>query len=260
MGGALLGMGMTLAGFCPGMVFAQLGAGVSTSLFTLAGGLAGVYLYAALEPTIRKTFAPTRSGAQTQLGGSFETLALSSAMTLLAFVAFLEYLVPWNAGIVNDSKSLLAQRAWPPIAAGVLVGMLQLPAVLVLGDTLGSATAYCTVAAQVPGAPEKLPYLQKYKSGASNWWQVFYLGSALVGAATAHRWGPPGDVVSGVSPGFAFTGGMLALFGARLAGGCTSGHGLSGAGLLGRLSLLAVPAMFAGGMGTAFGLRALHVL
>ena len=37
-----------------------------------------------------------------------------------------------------------------------------------------------------------------------------------------------------------------------MAGGCTSGHGLSGMALLSLQSILGVPAMFAGGIVTAF--------
>jgi uncharacterized membrane protein YedE/YeeE len=41
------------------------------------------------------------------------------------------------------------------------------------------------------------------------------------------------------------------LFGARIAGGCTSGHGISGMAQLSAGSTLAVAAMFAGGILTA---------
>ena len=41
------------------------------------------------------------------------------------------------------------------------------------------------------------------------------------------------------------------LFGARLADGCTSGHGLSGTAQLAIGSIVAVAAMFAGGIATA---------
>src|ERR1700693_4935703 len=40
-GGLLLGVGITLAGACPGTTLAQIGAGYRDALFTLAGGLAG---------------------------------------------------------------------------------------------------------------------------------------------------------------------------------------------------------------------------
>jgi len=53
---------------------------------------------------------------------------------------------------------------------------------------------------------------------------------------------------------------MLLTLGARIAGGCTSGHGLSGAGLLFLPSFVAVPAMFGGGIATAFLLKAVNQL
>ena len=46
----------------------------------------------------------------------------------------------------------------------------------------------------------------------------------------------------------AFVAGFLMLFGARIADGCTSGHGLSGMAQLSVGSTVAVAAMFAGGI------------
>lgn len=41
------------------------------------------------------------------------------------------------------------------------------------------------------------------------------------------------------------------VFGARVAGGCTSGHGISGMSMLAMGSLVSVVTMFGGGMGVA---------
>jgi hypothetical protein len=49
----------------------------------------------------------------------------------------------------------------------------------------------------------------------------------------------------------AFVGGFLILFGARLAGGCTSGHIISGMTQLAVSSTIFAAAVFAGGIGTA---------
>jgi hypothetical protein len=49
----------------------------------------------------------------------------------------------------------------------------------------------------------------------------------------------------------AFIGGFIMLVGARIADGCTSGHGLSGMAQLSVGSTVAVAAMFAGGIATA---------
>jgi uncharacterized membrane protein YedE/YeeE len=57
--------------------------------------------------------------------------------------------------------------------------------------------------------------------------------------------------------GVAFIGGVVMAFGARLAGGCTSGHGISGALQLSVGSWIALMCFFAGGAVTAqlmFGL------
>ena len=50
----------------------------------------------------------------------------------------------------------------------------------------------------------------------------------------------------------AFAGGAVMLFGARLAGGCTSGHGISGGLQFATSSWVFMAAMFAGGVATAF--------
>ncbi|MFZ0458359.1 MAG: YeeE/YedE thiosulfate transporter family protein, partial [Rhodoplanes sp.] len=57
---------------------------------------------------------------------------------------------------------------------------------------------------------------------------------------------------AGVRYAVAFVAGFLMLFGARLADGCTSGHGLSGVAQLAVGSTVAVAAMFAGGIGAGF--------
>lgn len=54
----------------------------------------------------------------------------------------------------------------------------------------------------------------------------------------------------------AFVGGFLILFGARLAGGCTSGHIISGMTQLAVSSTIFAAAVFGGGMGTAHLLKA----
>ena len=54
--------------------------------------------------------------------------------------------------------------------------------------------------------------------------------------------------------GVAMGGGVLMAFGARLAGGCTSGHGISGTMQLSVGSWVAFFSFFAGGVATAFAL------
>ena len=55
----------------------------------------------------------------------------------------------------------------------------------------------------------------------------------------------------GLRLGAAVVGGLLMAFGARLAGGCTSGHGISGTMQLSVGSWIAVICFFVGGIATA---------
>jgi uncharacterized membrane protein YedE/YeeE len=64
----------------------------------------------------------------------------------------------------------------------------------------------------------------------------------------------------GLHPALAYAGGTALVLGSRIAGGCTSGHGISGFSVLSAASIVAVPAMFGGGIGTAFAIKALQAL
>ena len=64
-----------------------------------------------------------------------------------------------------------------------------------------------------------------------------------------------GSGLSATSPLTAFLGGLLVLFGARMAGGCTTGHVLSGMAQLSIAGFLFAAAVFAGGIPTALLLK-----
>ena len=51
-GGTLFGAGWAITGACPGPIYAQIGSGAFMALFTLAGALAGMYLFAVLKPKL----------------------------------------------------------------------------------------------------------------------------------------------------------------------------------------------------------------
>lgn len=159
--------------------------------------------------------------------------------------------------------SWLRQRAWSPYVAGVVIGLLQIPAFLAIGTALGASSSYVTLSASLAGLVDPdvgaLAYAAKHLSGAKNWWQVALVAGIAVGALVSSRLS--GTVRRGIAPVWrmspgvrfvmAFAGGFLLLLGARIADGCTSGHGLSGMAQLAVGSFIAVGAMFAGGIATA---------
>ncbi|XP_062579405.1 thiosulfate transporter TsuA-like [Saccostrea cucullata] len=262
-GGALLGSGMAIAGSCPGVVLAQVGSGTQNSVYTLLGALFGTLLYGILEPVVTDLTKPEQAIRYQFLynvyGSPFFVMALPTAAILSLVVFTLELAYPWEEEIsitdsVYESSSWIASPAWPPYLSGVVVGTLQIPLVLFVGDTLGASSSFCTITSQVflhKSSKRLSPYLLKFQTGFSNWWQVTFMSGSVFGAFSSSILSGSYGTVTGGSVTQSFVGGAMIIFGARLAGGCTSGHGLSGMGLLNLLSISTMAAMFVGGALTA---------
>jgi hypothetical protein len=163
----------------------------------------------------------------------------------------------------------LSDKAWSPYAAGVVIGLLQIPAFLIIETALGASSSYVTIggliASWIDPSVTAIDYVARHISAtAKNWWQVALVVGIAIGAFLSMRlsgairapispiWG---RALGSDSPGrryaVAFVAGFLMLRGARIADGCTSGHGLSGMAQLAVGSTIAVAAMFAGGIAAA---------
>jgi uncharacterized membrane protein YedE/YeeE len=162
----------------------------------------------------------------------------------------------------------LTSKAWSPYVAGVVIGLLQIPTFLLMNTALGASSSYVTVGAHIAsffdGRVGEIKYLASHLWGAKNWWQVAVVVGIAAGAfismklsgARRQAISPVWARATGTSTlmtraPLAFVAGFIMLFGARIAGGCTSGHGISGMAQLSVGSTLAVAAMFAGGILTA---------
>ena len=159
----------------------------------------------------------------------------------------------------------LTARTWSPYAAGILIGLLQIPAFLLINTALGASSSFVTVAASLVSlfdpAINAVPYFKAHVSTAKDWWQVALVAGVALGAfisvkmagtsrpAMSEMWGRVMGIRSfPVRLVVAFAGGFILLLGARIANGCTSGHGLSGLSQLAVSSLIAMAAMFASGI------------
>jgi uncharacterized membrane protein YedE/YeeE len=159
---------------------------------------------------------------------------------------------------------------WRPYLAGALVGLLATLSVVistkVMGKTqfLGASTTFVRAAGFVEQtvAPEhvkKTPYFLKEKIKVD--WQFMLivgifigaLGASLVDGSFKFEAVPPvwrerfGDSL-GLRAVGAFLGGIVAMFGARLADGCPSGHGLSGLMQLSVSGFIALACFFGAGV------------
>jgi hypothetical protein len=188
--------------------------------------------------------------------------------SLLSFVAVL--LLPAFAAAQEAGTDPLQYSgpAWSPHLVGALIGLLTMLTFYFSDKPLGASTAYARVAGLVgkavaPRHTESLKYYQDNKPAID--WEVMLVVGAIGGAFLAAwqggeltgQWLSPmwearfGKDSYAMRTIVALLGGVLMAFGARLAGGCTSGHGISGALQLSVGSWIALICFFAGGITTA---------
>jgi uncharacterized membrane protein YedE/YeeE len=93
LGGLLLGVGIVLAGACPGTVFAQIGAGYKDAYFTLFGAVVGAYLYQSLSPLLSQFFTPCPNEIlclENLINLPFTVVAFSLALLIIGILYVIE--------------------------------------------------------------------------------------------------------------------------------------------------------------------------
>jgi uncharacterized membrane protein YedE/YeeE len=111
-GGLILGVGIALAGACPGTTAAQIGAGYRDAWFILLGGIAGALTYGYFDAPIIAFFAEKgdKIGIDQLLGLPFWVTALAFAVPLAAVLWSLENHQSWRSEIGADSDGMTEQR------------------------------------------------------------------------------------------------------------------------------------------------------
>ncbi len=166
---------------------------------------------------------------------------------------------------------------WPWYIAGPVIGLF-VPALLIVGNRMFGVSSNLRhmCSALLPGRVEHFRYDWK-RTGL---WNLIFLAGIAVGGFLASLWGGPHSIeiseqtrialtglgihdFSGLAPREVFMwsvlltprgivsvvlGGFLVGFGTAYAGGCTSGHAISGLADLQLPSLIAVVGFFAGGL------------
>jgi len=152
-------------------------------------------------------------------------------------------------------------QPWPWWFSGVLIGLTVPLLFLLAGRAFGISTSLQEIGAVC--APGKLEYLRGHRWRAGIWTVVLAVGIALGGAIGARLLSAePVEFLPEAfgSPGGAarlLIGGLLVGFGTRYAGGCTSGHSITGISNLNGPSLVATICFFAGGLAVSWGLGSL---
>lgn len=162
---------------------------------------------------------------------------------------------------------MLTMERWSPYVVGAAIGLLSCVAFALSNKPLGCSTSFATtwgVLARLIGGPKvaEHPYLKQV--GVRVDWQWMLVAgvvagsflSAIASGVAGVSWTPAhwaaafGDQLA-PRLAVALAGGLLMGWGARWAGGCTSGHGISGSLQLAISGWVAVGAFFVAGIATA---------
>ena len=155
-------------------------------------------------------------------------------------------------------------NGWSPYLAGAMSGLVSIGSVWFVGKYLGASTTFVKTAGMLekifsPEKVAKMPYFIK-EMPVIDWQWMVVIGIAIgsfIAAVTSGtfvikplpalweaKFGPSIKKRAVI----AFIGGIIAMFGARLADGCPSGHGLSGGLQLAVSGYIALVCFFIGGI------------
>jgi hypothetical protein len=172
-----------------------------------------------------------------------------------------------------SALSIAAQASRSPYAIGAALGFLEIFAFATAKRGLGVTTAFESAAALsgrkvAPDALKVNTYVQKREEPPKVDWEMLVVPGIVLGSYLAAR--ATGERTSNAVPRLwakqfgrsptkrlaaAFAGGAVMMYGARMAKGCTSGHGITGTSQLALSSWTFTPLMFAVAAAVS---RALH--
>ena len=240
LGGVLVGVGMTLTGACPGTVVVQLATGIKSGIPTAVGGLVGGILFARLGSALKRGLSASTPPLDAKDYTIYTKFDINPDHVLLGYeILCLALIGGVSAFGLNQTTPLLH-----PMVGGALIGGAQAASLILTGNAVGVSTAY-------EEAGRFFWYLfepQKQGNRPPTRAMSFALGIFLGSFALSQTIVDTPLQVTGISAVRALLGGCAMVFGARLAGGCTSGHGISGMSSFSISSIITVIAMFGGGI------------
>lgn len=183
------------------------------------------------------------------------------------------------SNIINENNSAVEEKVvktpkpyWNPYLSGIGLGLVLLAAFVIMGRGLGASGAFSSLVAVgvdkvAPSHAQSNHFYEEYLGDGSKNplkdWLVFEVLGVFVGGFISGALG--GRIKKTTEKGenisvrnrliFAFIGGGLMGFGAKLARGCTSGQALTGGALLNVGSWAFMMMVFAGAYAAAYFLR-----
>ena len=229
-GGLLFGAGMALLGYCPGTLAISFGEGSIDALIGIIGGLFGGLFYTIVLPYIKPI-----------LGPDFGAISLNSLLgtsTVFFVVTIITGVVFSIVAFVLHKKDKNQSKKWIPAGIALAVLNLIVFSSAVTNRPIGASTTFPYVADLLTGFTNNDYYKAIQTPG--NWELIFLSGAFIAGIVISlirkdfklilihDNWKKHKGNSKTKRIIWSFVGGFILLFGARMAGGCTSGHILSG--------------------------------
>ena len=144
----------------------------------------------------------------------------------------LEHFIPYKNDLIT-SDGLHSLVGWSPVLCGIGIGSLQLFFMALFKKSLGISTGFTVLVAQLcrlQSFKKWMPSLQPFTYGVPNSLALLFalgaVGGSFISTFSANQF--PLNERYGAGAWSSFFGGFLLSVGARCAGGCTSGQGISG--------------------------------
>ena len=250
-GGLLIGFGMALSGACPGTVLVQLAIGIRSGWLAMLGGILGGILHARFSPLLRsKRQSSPASSTNLTIQSRF---SLDSGQVLLGY----ELMCLAMIGLVTLLKMDDAFTPLRALLGSLFIGGAQAASILLTSIPVGCSGTYAEIAQHFWRAwdSSSKPKTSPKAPPPSTRSMTFAVGIILGAFAMPRSNLAVGFESSKISDISAFAGGFAMIVGARFAGGCTSGHGISGMSTFSVSSIISVASMFAGGIGLGLLLK-----
>ena len=233
LGGILFGIGMATLGYCPGTLPISAGQGAIDAWIGIIGGLTAGLIYTIIYPSIQDILGPNFGKLNVK-----QYIPNTDIFILIVFIISILFLI--FAFWINYKEGKKDYR-W--LISGIGIGILNSIFLALIGSPIGASATYpytsslaCSVGfhnilntpyflkIQIPGYRELIFLLGALFSGL-----LFSLLKKEFKPVLIHKnWAEYKGTSKLERIFWAFIGGFLIIFGARLAGGCTSGHIISG--------------------------------